>query len=313
MKSNNLKKEKGNSFVREVSAHWELYLMLLIPIAYIMVFKYWPMYGAQIAFRDFKISDGILGSEWVGLKHFRRLFSTPMFWKATRNTLSLSIYRLIVGIPFPIMLAIGITYLKNNFAKKYVQMITYLPHFISIVIIVSMINLMFNVRTGVVTTLIELITGNRIDILANKNSFVHLYVWSGEWQSLGWSSIIYISALAGVDPSLHEAGLIDGANKWQRIRHIDLPSILPTIAILVIMDLGKILSVGFDKTFLMQTPINLDVSEILSTYEYKNGIGSNLPQYSYPAAIGLMTSTVTFILVILSNKISNKLSGYGLW
>ncbi len=301
------------SFVEEITKNWQLYLMVLIPLIYILVFKYGPMYGAQIAFRDYKVSEGIWGSEWVGLKHFKKLIESAQFWNVVKNTVLLSIYSLAVSIPFPIMLAIGINYTDNRFFKKSVQMISYLPHFISIVIIVSMVNMVFNVRTGVVTNIVAMITGERPDVLSAEGSFRHLYVWSGLWQSIGWNSIIYVSALAGVDPELHEAAIIDRANKWQRIWHIDIPSILPTIAILIIMNMGQILTVGFDKTYLMQSSVNLDVSEVLSTYEYKNGIGSRLPQFSYPSAIGLLSSTVTFIMVMASNKISNKLSGYGLW
>lgn len=303
----------GGRVFSDLLSNWQLYLMILIPFIYVFVFKYLPMYGAQIAFRDYRANDGILGSEWVGLKHFIRFFTTPQCWQIIKNTFVLALYGQLVGMPIPIILAIGINYCRNEKLKKSVQMITYLPHFLSTVIIVSLISMMFSYQTGLVSNLSEIITGTRLDILNKPANFRHLYIWSDVWQGAGWSSILYVSALAGVDPSLHEAAMIDGASKWKRIYHIDLPCILPTVAIMLIMSMGKLLTIGFDKTFMMQNTTNLAVSEVLSTFEYKRGIAASLPDYSYPAAIGLTTSVVTFILVMISNKLSNKLSGYGLW
>ncbi|MGN1059467.1 MAG: ABC transporter permease [Clostridia bacterium] len=309
-KKQDVKKDRVFS---DLGKNYQLYLMVLIPILYVFVFKYIPMYGAQIAFKDYSAAKGILGSDWVGFKHFIRFFKSPQFFILVRNTIFISVYSILVSIPFPVILAIGLNYVRSVKLKKTVQMITYMPHFLSTVIIVSFIMMLFNTQSGVVNNIIYHITGERINFLGSPKYYRHLYVWSGCWQSVGWSSILYVSALAGVDPALHEAAMIDGASKWKRIWHIDLPCILPTLAIMIVKSMGTILSVGFDKTFLMQNPTNLDVSEVFSTFEYKRGVAASIPDYSYPTAIGLVTAVITFCMVTLSNKISNKLSGYGLW
>lgn len=307
------KKEKYRGYFWDIKANWQLYVMILIPLAYIITFKYMPMYGARIAFLDYMPRLGFSGSEWVGLEHFKRFLSSPKFWDIIRNTLALSLYSLVLSIPFPIILAISLNYLKSQRYKKIVQMVTYLPHFLSTVIIVSLIQLIFNTQSGLVNNIIFAITGEKINFLGLSKYFRSLYVWSGIWASVGWNSILYISALAGVDPQLHEAAMIDGANKIRRIWSIDIPSILPTISIMTIMSMGSILGVGFDKTFLMQNPTNLEISEVISTYEYKVGIGGGLPSYSYPAAIGLFAAIINFILITITNKISKTLSDTGLW
>lgn len=307
------RKVKRKRYFSDIKVNWQLYVMILLPLAYIIAFKYLPMYGARIAFVDYVPRKGIMGSEWVGLEHFIRFFKSPQFFMLIKNTLAISIYSLILNIPFPIILAVCLNYLKNQRFKKTVQMVTYLPHFLSTVIIVSLMQLLFNMQSGVVNNVIEMISGGKINFLGLSKYFRSLYVWSGIWQNVGWSSILYISALAGVDPQLHEAALIDGANKLQRIWHIDIASIIPTVSIMVIMNMGTLLTVGFDKTFLMQNPTNLEVSQILSTYEYNVGIGGGIPSYSYPASIGLLASAVTFVLICVTNKISKTLSDTGLW
>ncbi|MBQ4517291.1 MAG: sugar ABC transporter permease [Clostridia bacterium] len=307
------KKKKYTGYFSDIKTNWQLYVLILIPLAYIIVFKYVPMYGARISFIDYKPRLGYMGSEWVGLKHFIRFINSSQFWPLIRNTLAISLYSLAINIPFPILLAVSLNYLKNERFKKTVQMVTYLPHFLSTVIIVSLIQLLFNTQSGIVNNVIQLVTGEKVNILGLSKYFRHLYVWSGVWQSTGWGSIMYISALAGVDPQLHEAAIIDGANKIRRIWHIDLAGILPTVAIMTIMNLGSIISVGFDKTFMMQNPTNLEISEVLSTYEYKIGIGGGIPSYSYPAAIGLMASVVSFLMIMTTNKISKKITEVGLW
>jgi len=305
--------EKKKSWKTEFKQNWQLYLMVLIPLIYLLVFKYYPMAGAQIAFRKYTPVEGIWGSEWVGLKHFKRFFSNPQWLVFVKNTLSISIYNIALSIPFPIMLALAFDYARNRFFKKTVQMVTFLPHFLSTVIVISLMNLVFDNRTGVIINLLEMITGHRPNILGTAKYFRSLYVWSGVWQATGWSSILYISALAAVDTQVHEAAIIDGANKLRRIWHIDLTTIRPTIAILIVLKMGSVLSVGFDKTYMMQNPVNLEYSEVLSTYEYKIGTGGLVPNYSYGSAIGLMVSLVNMCLVVASNKLSNKLSGSGLW
>jgi len=308
-----VKKKRRYGYFSDLRKNWQLYVMILVPLLYILTFKYYPMYGARIAFCNFVPRKGFSGSEWVGLKHFADFINSPQFLILIRNTLALSVYTLVLSIPFPIILAICLHYLTNRKFKKVVQMSTYLPHFLSTVIIVSMIHLIFNTQSGVVNNIMFLMSGKKINFMGLSRYFRSMYVWSGIWQDVGWNSILYISALAGVDPQLHEAAIIDGAGKMRRIWHIDIASILPTISIMIIMNMGSILSVGFDKTFLMQNPTNLEVSEILSTYEYKIGVGGGVPSYSYPAAIGLMTSAVTFIMICVTNKISRSLSQTGLW
>ncbi len=306
-----LKKENG--FVKEMKTNWQLYTMILLPLFYILIFKYYPMYGAQIAFRDYTVTEGITGSSFVGLKHFKRFFENGQSFQYVMNTIALSFYSLVVMFPLQIVFAICINYVRSSFVKKSVQMVSYMPHFISTVIIVSMVNMLFDNRTGVIDHFLQFITGREIDILGDPKYFRSLYVWSGVWQGLGWNSILYVSALAGVDPSLHEAAMIDGTNKWQRVWHIDIMSIIPTIAITFIMNMGRLLTLTFDKAYLMQNATNLKMSEILSTYEYKIGIGGAFPNYSYSAAIGLMSAVVTLLLVFITNKISRKLTDTGLW
>lgn len=307
------KKRKYTGYFSDVKANWQLYVMILLPLAYVLLFKYVPMFGARIAFYNYYPVKGVSGSEWVGMAHFIKAFQSPQFWTLIKNTMAISLLSLFVSFPFAVCLAIGLNYVKSRCFKKTVQMVTYLPHFISTVIVVSMLTLLFNTQSGVINNMIYAISGEKINFLGLSKYFRPMYVLSGVWVNAGWNSILYVSALSGVDPNLHEAAVIDGANKIRRIWHIDLPSIMPTLATMLIMNMGSILTVGFDKTYLMQNATNLEVSEVLSTYEYKIGIGGGMPQYSYSTAIGLIASLTTFILVTITNKISNKLADTGLW
>lgn len=298
---------------KRILESYELYMFLLPAILLLIIFNYMPMYGILIAFKDFKPSLGIMGSSWAGLKYFERFFSLPMFQVILKNTLVLSFYTLLAGFPLPILLALTLNSTPNERLKKVVQTITYAPHFISIVIIVGMINIFFSPSAGIVRNLLHLaglMEGN-LEVLMNSSSFPHLYVWSGVWQSVGWNSIIYLSALSGVDPSLHEAAIVDGASKLQRVRHIDFPSVLPTIVILLILNSGSIMNVGFEKVFLMQNAFNLSSSEVINTYVYKIGIKE--AQYSLSSAIGLFNSGVNFIMIMLVNRISRRLGQDSLW
>ena len=308
-----VKTKRGRYYLTDVKSNWQLYVMVLLPVIWIIMFRYCPMYGIQIAFKNYMPVKGITGSEWVGLKHFTRFVKSSQFLMINKNTLAISLYQIVLTVKLPIILAIGLNYVKNERFKKSVQMVSYLPHFISVVILVSMINLIFNTQSGIVNNIIFAMTGQKVNILGLSKYFRHLFVWSEVWQSNGWNSILYIAALAGVDPQLHEAAKIDGANKWRRIYHIDLASIMPTIAIMTIMSMGSILTVSFDKMFLMQNTTNLKISEVFSTYEYKTGVGGGVANYSYSSAIGLMASSVTFVLIIFTNKVSKKLSDTGLW
>lgn len=308
-----LKARRRRKLYNNIIKNWELYLFLLPALLVLLLFKYFPMYGVQIAFRDYKSFKGITGSKWVGLKHFKRFMGLPIFPKLLKNTLTISIYSLLASFPLPILLALALNSCEKQRYKRIVQTVTYAPHFISTVIIVGMINLFFSPSTGVIVTLLQkmgLMEGN-LNILLNANAFKHLYVWSGVWQGLGWNSIVYLSALSGVDPSLHEAAVVDGANKLQRCRHIDLPCIAPTIVMLLILRVGDIMDVGFQKAYLMQNSLNLDASEVLSTYVYKQGLRE--AQYSYAAAIDLFNAVINFALLVSVNQISKKLSSNSLW
>lgn len=308
-----MKKRITNINLRRIKRNWQLYVMLLIPVAYLIIFKYWPMYGLQIAFKDYNPTLGFTASPVVGLKHFIRFFSSAQSYILIKNTIVLSTYTILLSLPVPILLAICMRYCISTGLSKTVQMVTYFPHFLSVVVLVSLINLFFNYRSGVISNIINGLLNTNINFLQDPKYFKHLYVWSGVWQNMGWNSILYYAALMGVDNELHEASTVDGASKWRMVWNIDLPSIMPTIAVTLIMNVGTIFTVGFDKTFLMQNVSNINVSEVLSTYEYKIGIGGTIPSYSYPAAIGFVTSVVTFLIIIITNKITKRITESGLW
>lgn len=297
----------------EMKNYWQLYIMLILPVAYFIIFKYLPIYGAQIAFRDYSPVKGITGSPWVGLKHFKAFFVSPQFKTLIVNTVSLSIYSIIAGFVFPIMLAISLNYVGNARLKKIVQTATFIPNFISTVVMVGILYQLFNSRIGIITNILEAITHKDIDILGNPKMFRHLYVWSGVWQTAGWNSVIYIAALTGVDEQLHEAAIVDGASKIKRIIHIDIPAIMPTAIIMFILNLGSVMTVGYEKSLLMQNSLNIGYSEVIDTYVYKIGIAAQGASFSYPSAIGIVQSVITFILVFVVNKISAKVSETSLW
>ena len=304
----NQKKTLKQRFVKEMKRNWELYLLVAIPLEKLIIFKYIPMWGVQIAFRDYKPGLGILRSEWVGLKHFERFISNYKFKDILWNTISISLYDLCT-FPLPIILAWLLNYVKHAKFKKTVQMVSYAPHFITTVVMVGIIIQFLDARNGVVNRIIQVFGGEAMNFMAYEEYFRHIYIWTGVWQGIGYASIIYISALSGVSPELHEAAIIDGANILKRIWHVDLPGILPTISIMLIMRCGSILSVGHEKIFLMQNSLNAGVSEVISTYVYKQGIASALPQYSYSAAIGLFISLINVVILLIVNKVTDKLSG----
>ena len=294
---------------QKIKKYWQLYLLGLPAIIYILIFCYGPMYGIIIAFKDYKAKDGFLGSKWVGLEHFVRFLSYPDLWKMIKNTLSISLYGL-ATFPCAIILALLINELKNGKFKKIVQMITYAPYFLSTVVMCSLI-IMFVGREGPLGMLYGLITGQSQDLLLVPKYFSSIYVWSGVWQGTGWGTIIYLSALAGVSPELVESAKIDGANRLQVIWHINIPCIMPTIIICLIMSTGGVLSVGFEKIFLLQNSLNLDVSTVISTYVYSIGLVGG--QFSYSTAIGLFNNIVNVIILLIVNKIAKKASGVGIW
>ena len=293
--------------------NWQIYVFLLPAVTYLFIFEYMPMYGIIIAFKDFRPRLGILGSEWVGLRYFIRFFSLAAFRNILRNTLVLSFYSLAAGFPLPILLALTLNSVDFPRYKKIVQTVTYAPHFISIVVIVGMLNIFFAPSTGIVVNIMHFfkITDQPLMILNDAVAFSHLYVWSGIWASLGWGSIIYLGALSGVDPALHESALVDGATKLQRIIHIDFPAIIPTIVILLILNCGSIMSVGFEKAFLMQRSMNISSSEVIATYVYKMGIRDG--QFSFATAVGLFNSVVNFTVLVIVNKIARRVGETSLW
>lgn len=297
--------------IKQLSMNYELYLFLMPALLYFLVFHYLPMYGLQIAFKDFNAGLGIIGSPWVGLKHFSRFVQSYSYWRLIRNTLGISIYSLVVGFPAPILLALVINEISNKKYKRLVQTITYMPHFISTVVMVSMIMIFLHPGYGIINSLIGLFGVKSINFIAQESMFKSIYVFSDVWQRAGWGSIIYLAALAGVDPSLHESAMIDGASRLKRIWHINLPGIKPTIVILFILNVGGLMTVGFEKVFLMQNPMNLGSSEIISTYIYK--VGLLRAQYSFSAAVGLFNSVINFILLIGANFIAKRINEVSLF
>lgn len=297
--------------LRLMRRNWVLYLLLFPAALYIAIFSYAPMYGIQIAFRNFNFADGITGSKWVGMKWFNYFFKSAKCWPLIRNTLIISFYSVIAGFPIPIILALMLHNLPSQKFKRTAQTITYLPHFISLVVVVGMISCFTSINSGWINTLIEALGGERVYVMGKPEYYRHLYVWSGVWQSAGWGSIIYMAALTGVAPELHEAATIDGASKLQRIRHIDIPAILPTITIMLIMRCGSIMSVGFDKSYLMMNDLNMDVSEVIATYTYEMGLLSG--KYSYSAAISLFNNVINFVFLTAVNKFAKVVSGSSLW
>lgn len=292
--------------------HWSLLVLLIPSIVYVFIFCYMPMYGIQIAFKDYNSWQGIFGSPWVGFKHFTNFFSQPIFWTLIKNTLVLSLYSLAV-FPTAIIFALMVNEVGNSGAKRVVQTISYAPFFISTVVVVGICFNIFNSSSGIVNTIIDKLGGDRIPFMGSSKYFPHIYVWSMVWQTLGWSAIIYVASLANVSPELHEAAMIDGATRLQRIWHINLPAIVPIATISFIMNVGNILNVGFEKVFLMQTDGNLESSEIISTYVYKLTLQSSAPKYSFGTAVGLFNSVVNLVIITLANTISKKLGQASLW
>lgn len=305
------KERKRANFWRKLGRCWQLYLLLIPAVVYIFIFNYMPLYGIQIAFKKFSPRKGYWDSPWVGMKHFKRFFESPDCWRLIRNTLTLSTYSLVVGFPLPIIMALMLNQCTHNGFKKLVQNVIYAPHFISVVVLVGMINVMFSVNSGVVNTLLEMCGQERILFTGQANCFPHMYVWSGVWQSVGWNSVIYFAALSAVSEDLHDAAIVDGASKWQRILHIDLPTIMPTITIMLVLQIGQLMNVGFEKVFLMQKNLNLQTSETIQTYVYKQGLQNS--DYGYSTAVGLFNNVINFTLLTTVNAITRKIGGSSLW
>jgi len=313
-----MKKKVSSGIVaarRDPKKDWQLYLFLLVPVVYILVFKYAPMGGLVIAFKDYKVRKGIWRSDWIGFENFIRFFQSYEFWRVLKNTVVLSVYTIIVSFPFPIMFALMINSVRSDKFKKVTQTIVNMPHFISTVVMVGILFSVFHSRTGIYGNVMHMITGQwPKDLFASAGNFRHFYVWSAVWQHFGWDSIIYTAALSSVDPSYHEAAQIDGATRFKRVIHVDLPTILPTIITMLILRMGSVLTIGFEKVYLMQNSLNLSTSDLISTYVYTVGLSSQgTGDFSYATAIGMFNNVIEFILVVIVNKISKKVSETSLW
>jgi putative aldouronate transport system permease protein len=298
-------------FLSRAVRSWQLYAFLLPTLLYFGIFHYGPLYGAQIAFRDYLGPLGIWGSPWVGLKNFERFFNSPLFVNLLTNTLALSLLILVFSFPMPVIFALLLNQLGSQRYKRIVQTVSYAPHFISMVVFVGMIFLFTSPSTGIINILASKLGGRRIYYMGNLGWFRPVYVLSDIWQETGWGAIIYLAALSGINPELYEAAMIDGATKFQRILHIDIPAIVPTVTILLVLRAGAIMSVGFEKAFLMQTPLNLDHSEIISTYVYKVGLLG--AQFSFASAVGLFNSVANLTLLLIVNRVARALGGTSLW
>ncbi len=297
---------------------WQLYALIALPVIYIIVFHYIPMFGVQLAFKDYKAKLGIWGSSWVGLQHFAEFLDNPNFLAYFINTLRISVYSLLASTPIPIILALGLNVMRCKAYKKTVQMLSYMPHFISIVVLVSILSQFFNPHVGLLKNICTSLGVEYTDSpMYSADAFPHLYVWSGVWQNMGWSSIIYLAALSSADVETTEAALIDGATRFQRLRYIDFPTIVPTIIILLIMNFGKVMSIGFEKVLLMQNDLNTSTSEVISTYSYKVGFGKlsteAMNRYDYSTSISLFNSIINLTLITVVNRISSKVSETSLW
>ena len=288
---------------------WQLWAIIIIPVIYFAIFNYAPMYGIQIAFRDYRPRAGITGSEWVGMKWFVKFLTNPKFGLIFKNTVVLSLYSMVASFPLPILFALILNALENKKFKSVAQTVTYLPHFIYMVVMVSIVQMVFSPVSGVYGNMYRLLGGEGYpsDFRGLATTFRHIYVWSGVWQELGWNTIIYTSALSAVSQEHHEAAMIDGASRLKRIRHIDLPAIMPTICTLLILRFGSIIGVGFEKAYMLQSSLNLDVSEVISTYVYKYGMNS-FRSFSFGTAVSLFNTAINMTLMFIVNKISKKVS-----
>lgn len=305
--ANKIKKNR----LKKITVNWELYLLISLPVAYFIIFRYMPMYGVQIAFKDFSVGKGIWDSPWTGFDHFIRFFDSYNFEQILKNTIYLSLLLLAVAFPIPILIALMLNQVGNQKIKKFMQTSIYAPYFISTVVLIGMVFVFLSPNSGVVNHVIKAFGGDPVMFMANSEWFRPIYVFTDVWQNTGFSSIIYLAALASIDPHLHEAAVVDGANKWQRIRHIDIPGIIPTIVVLFVLAVGNLMNIGFEKAFLMQTDLNVNASEVIPTYVYK--IGIQRAQYSLSAAIGLFNAVINLVLLVIVNRAVKKMSGNGLF
>lgn len=301
----------NKKFWKQMLKRYDLYLMLLLPMAWYVIFMYGPMYGLQIAFKDYLPISGFWGSEWVGLDHFKRFFSSFYFWRLIQNTVTIQLYSLIFGFPIPILLALLVNEIRVNKFKKTLQNITYIPHFISVVVVVGMLSLFLDPENGIVNIALSHLGIDPVPFMQKPEWFRFLFIGSNIWTGMGWQSIIYIAALSSVDPQLYEAARVDGASRLKRVIHVSIPAILPTIIILLILDIGNFMDIGFQKILLMQNDLNMSSSDVIATFTYRKGILEG--DYSYTTAIGLFNAVINFILLILINQLARKKAETSLW
>lgn len=300
------KVQQKQNFIQGIKSSRALYLLLLPSFIIFLLFTYYPMYGVIIAFKDFSPAQGILGSPWVGFKNFIQYFNSYQFWPTIRNTIVISLYTIVVTFPLPVFLALMCNQIRARRFKKFFQVSTYLPHFISTVVMCGMIILFLSPSTGIIAKLAGIFGFTLPNLMGSASAFPSIYVWTEAWQHVGWDSILYIATLSAIDPTLYEAATMDGASKWKRMIHIDVPALLPTATIMFILRMGSVMSVGFEKIYLLQNTLNSSTSEIISTYVYKMGLVSN--QYSLSSAIGLFNNVINLVLLLLVNYTSKKLS-----
>ena len=310
-KKQKMPEAKKQSISYILKNNWQLYVLILPAVVYFIIFHYLPLYGIQIAFKDYKAVDGIAGSAWVGLKHFKNFFHAYYFKRLLSNTLLLNVYSLLWSFPIPLLLAIFLNQIKKPGRKRFIQTSIYVPYFISTVVLAGMLYIFLSPTSGIFNIIRQSLGMKAIDYMSEAGAFRTIYIISGIWQGAGWGTILYIASLAGVDQELYEAAEIDGASIWQKIRYIDLPSLIPVAMMVFIMDCGKLLSSNTDKALVMQTPGNIPASDIIGVYVYNVGLGSG--QFSYTAAIGLFVNIINFILIIAVNRISKKVTDIGLF
>ncbi|SFQ30441.1 ABC transporter permease [Caldicoprobacter faecalis] len=296
---------------KAIKKDWQLYTLLLLPLVHYFIFRYIPMYGVVIAFRRYQPGGPVYGSEWVGLRYFKMFLRDEGFWRAFRNNIILSVEYLVISFPFPIIFALLLNELKNLTFKKFVQTVSYLPHFISTVIVVGMIKEILSPSIGVVNMILKDLTGRTIDFVSDPRWFRTIYITSGIWQQLGWNSIIYLAALSGINPELYEAARIDGANRFQQMRYVTIPGIMPTVMVLLILNIGSLMAVGFEKILLLYSPLTYETADVISTFLYRMGLTMN--NYSYGAAVGLFESLIGVFLLTTANYLSRKFTDSSLW
>ena len=298
---------------RSLRRNYELYLMTLPVVVYFIIFAYWPMYGVQIAFKDFNPLQGITGSPWVGLKHLEVFANSFYFWRLIKNTVGISLYSILVGIPAPIILAILFQEVRNTKLRSLMQSVSYAPNFMSTVVVCGIILMFVSPESGVIPAFLKIFGINpETSIIADPNLFWHLYVWSGLWQTIGWASLIYTASISGIPSEQYEAATIDGASTLKQIFHVTIPNIMPTIVIITILSIGGIMNVGYEKIFLLQNGNNVEMSEVISTYVYKSGL-TGFPRYSFAAMVGLFNNIINMIILVIVNATAKKLGDTSLW